>query len=164
MFPIHSHLSTGDSRRWREPTPMPPSLKVVNDRLNSAVADSPHPQLLFYLPMQRASSRSKCVQRFFFCAKPKQNFYTSLASSGGSVALGGEERTSESRHVLSPGGPEALEGACKAPTGCFGSRDRGCLRIRACVRGDKGSRVVVPLRRLTLRLWPQRGGSGPGSL
>lgn len=61
-------------------------------------------------------------------------------------------------------GPRRLRGRVGSPLGVLGGRQGGCLSVRACVRGDKGSQVVVPLSRLTLRLWPQRGGSGPGSL
>lgn len=124
---------------------------------------SPQPPLLY--PVYAAeSSRDKCLQRFISCAKPKQNFHTSPSNSGGALVLGGEDGTVAGTLVPSPDGPEAPEGACRKPTGRFRGRQGGGLSVRSCVRGDKGSRVVVPLSRLTLRLWPQRGGSGPGSL
>ena len=123
MFPIHSHLPTGHSKGWREPTPMPTlplSCKrpaLFHDRA------SPHPPLLFFLPTQRASGRSKRVQRFLSCAKPKLNFHTSSSSSGAAQVLGGEDWAGESTHVPSPAGPGAPEGARREPTGRFGSRE-----------------------------------------
>ena len=154
--------ATGDSRGWREPTPHP-TLWVVNDRLYAAI-EFTSATATFLTPYTAESSRNKCVQRFISCAKPKQNFHTSSSNSGGAPVLGGEDGTVAGTLVPSPGGPEAPEGACREPTGRFGGWQGGCLSVRACVRGDKGSRVVVPPSRLTLRLWPQRGGSGPGSL
>lgn len=46
-----------------------------------------------------------------------------------------------------------------APRGVWGAEE---ARVCGATRG--GSRVGVPFSRLTLPLWPQRGGSGPGSL
>ena len=86
---------------------------------------SPHPPLLFFLPTHRASGRSKRVQRFVSCAKPKQNFHTSSSGSGGAQVLGGEDWPGESAHVLPPAGPGAPEGACRGPTGRFGGEEAG---------------------------------------
>lgn len=129
--PLHSLLPTGDSRGWREPTPIPPS------KLSAAVSmprsGSPQPPLLFLLPYAAESSRNKCVQRFISCAKPKQNFHTSSSNSGGAPVLGGEDGTVAGTLVPSPGGPEAPEGACREPTGRFGGQTRWLFeRSRVC--------------------------------
>lgn len=95
----------GDSWGWREPVPMLPSLQVVNDQLYSANAGSPHPPPLFFLPTQRVSGRSKCLRGFISCAKPKQNFPGSSASSGGAPCARriGHARARMSRRRVGPG-------------------------------------------------------------
>lgn len=95
---------------------------------------------------------------------PNKTFTPLRLARGARPVLGREDGARENTHGPSPGGPGGLERAYRAPTGRFGGRGGGCLRVRACVRSNKRSRLSVPLSRLTLRLWPQRGGSGPGSL
>lgn len=79
----------GGSWGRRGPIPLLPSFQVVKDRLYAANAGSPHAPPPFCLPTQRASSRSKRLQGFISCAKPKQNFRGSSASWGARPVLGG---------------------------------------------------------------------------
>jgi hypothetical protein len=59
---------------------------------------------------------------------------------------------------------ELLMGHGRSPGDVLGAEKVGVGGVRSRVLGDRGMRDTVWLSHLTLRLWSQRGGSGPGSL
>lgn len=163
MFPISSHRPTELRRKIQGGSgyqiPMPPTSKMS---MKHFIKRTRVHLLQGHFPFSPRSARQVGVNAYSIlppAQHPNRTFTALLRVRGARPVLRVEDGTRDNTHISSSGGPRAPETAWGRPLGVGGGHGRG-----ACVRGDKGSRVRVPLSRLTLRLWPQRGGSGPGSL